>query len=188
MKLLCDVDSPLCGPDGAAFMFAPQKGASPEQVVMLDKILHDKAKELEAHTGRNVADQPGAGAAGGIGAMFMALFNCSVTRGIDTVLDLYGFSSRLAGCDLVITGEGKIDDQTLHGKAPLGVLDRSKKAGVPVVAVAGQITDSRSLLGAGFRDVECSMKPGQSIEEAMNPGTAFDNVSDATRALISRVL
>jgi glycerate kinase len=139
--LACDVDNPLLGANGAAATFGPQKGADPTQVDQLDRGLARWAKILTAATGRDVADKPGAGAAGGIGYAALAGLGAIRRPGIELLLELVGFDEQLADAQLVITGEGSLDEQTLHGKAPAGVAVRA--AEIPVVAVAG-----RSLLSA----------------------------------------
>ncbi len=136
--LACDVDNPLLGVTGAAATFGPQKGADPAQVAQLDQGLARWAKVLGAATGRDVADAPGAGAAGGIGYAALAGLGATRRPGIELLLELVGFDEQLVGAELVITGEGSLDEQTLHGKAPAGVADAARGAGIPVVAVAGR--------------------------------------------------
>jgi glycerate kinase len=136
--LACDVDNPLLGVTGAAATFGPQKGADPAQVGQLDQGLARWAKVLGAATGRDVADAPGAGAAGGIGYAALAGLGAVRRPGIELLLELVGFAVQLVGAELVITGEGSLDEQTLHGKAPAGVADAARAAGIPVVAVAGR--------------------------------------------------
>ncbi|WP_326821368.1 glycerate kinase [Streptosporangium sp. NBC_01756] len=146
-----DVDNPLLGPHGAAAVYGPQKGASPEEVKLLEGALarlaavaahtHGLAGAIE-HDGivrpMGVAAQPGAGAAGGVGFAALAFLAADIRPGIEYLLDLLGFHDRLDGARLVITGEGSLDEQTLHGKAPAGVAAAAAKAGVPVVAVCGR--------------------------------------------------
>ncbi|WP_432885657.1 glycerate kinase [Kribbella sp. CA-245084] len=131
----CDVDNPLTGPRGAAAVYGPQKGATAEQVVELDNKLSAWADQVAAQTGRDLRDVPGAGAAGGVGFAALALLDAELRPGIELVLEMVGFEEQLAGADLVITGEGALDEQTLHGKAVAGVA--TKAAGIPVVAVCG---------------------------------------------------
>lgn len=136
----CDVDNPLLGPSGAAAVYGPQKGASEEQVARLDAASARWASVLAQTTGRDVADRPGAGAAGGTPCGAMAVLGSGIQPGVDTVLELVGFPAALRDADLVVTGEGCLDRQTLHGKAPAGVAGAARAAGVPVVAVAGDCT------------------------------------------------
>ncbi|MEV4266450.1 glycerate kinase [Kribbella sp. NPDC049584] len=131
----CDVDNPLTGPRGAAAVYGPQKGATAEQVAELDRKLSAWADKVAEQTGRDLRDAPGAGAAGGVGFAALALLDAELRPGIELVLEMVGFEEQLAGADLVITGEGALDEQTLHGKAVAGVA--AKAAGIPVVAVCG---------------------------------------------------
>ncbi len=137
ITVACDVDNPLTGPCGAAAVYAPQKGATPDQVRRLDAALGHWADVLAADTGADVRDRPGAGAAGGVGFAALAVLGAELRSGIELVLDLVGFHDRLPGVDLVVTGEGALDEQTLHGKAPAGIAAAAGRAGVPVVAVCG---------------------------------------------------
>ncbi|MFC4589757.1 glycerate kinase [Sphaerisporangium corydalis] len=133
-----DVDNPLLGPDGAAAVYGPQKGAGPGEVPLLEEGLARWADVAERELGVRVRDAPGAGAAGGVGFAAMAFLGAGVEPGIGLLLDLLGFSARLSGARLVITGEGSLDGQTLRGKAPAGVASAAGRAGVPVVAVCGR--------------------------------------------------
>lgn len=135
----CDVDNPLVGPDGAAHVFGPQKGASPEAVERLDAGLRVYAEAVRQATGVAVADMPGAGAAGGAAAGLVALLGGELTPGAPLVLDAVRFSERLAGAGLCITGEGRLDAQSMSGKAPAAVADACRRAAVPCVAVCGQL-------------------------------------------------
>lgn len=137
VTVACDVDNPLTGPRGAAAVYGPQKGATPDQVRRLDAALGHWADLLAATTGTDVRDHPGAGAAGGVGFAALAVLGAELRSGIELVLDLVGFHEKLTGADLVVTGEGALDEQTLHGKAPAGVAAAAGRAGVPVVAVCG---------------------------------------------------
>lgn len=134
----CDVDNPLTGPDGAAAVYAPQKGASPEQVVLLDERLRRWADLVAAATGADRRDEPGAGAAGGVGFGLVAVLGAELRPGIELMLDLLGFAERVPGSDLVVTGEGSLDLQSLRGKAPVGVATAAGRVGAPVVAVCGR--------------------------------------------------
>ena len=168
----CDVDNPLTGPKGAAAVYGPQKGATPEQVADLDAALTRWADVVARETGRDLRDAPGAGAAGGVGFAALALLDADLRPGIELVLDLVGFHEQLVGADLVITGEGALDEQTLHGKAVAGIAAAAARApgsarvpgsagapgasgspavpGVPVVAVCGvNRLDDEQLRAAG---------------------------------------
>lgn len=146
-----DVDNPLLGPRGAAAVYGPQKGATTEQVVLLDAALSRWADLVAEVTGQDHRDDPGAGAAGGVGFGALALLGADLEPGVDLVLALTEFHDQLLGADLVVTGEGSLDEQTLHGKAPAGVAAAARAAGVPVVAVAGQVLlDDGALRAAGI--------------------------------------
>ncbi len=140
LTLAADVDNPLTGPDGAAAVYGPQKGASPDEVARLDAGLRRWAAVVAGAVGRGWSQEPGAGAAGGVGFAAMAVLGARMRLGIELVLELTGLESRLAGADLVITGEGSLDAQSLAGKAPVGVARAAARHGVPVVAVAGRNT------------------------------------------------
>ncbi|MFI9503454.1 glycerate kinase [Nocardia sp. NPDC052566] len=138
ITLANDVDNPLTGRRGAAVVYGPQKGADATQVAVLDAALTHWADLLAEATGTDVRDAPGAGAAGGAGFAVLAVLAAHQRPGIDLVLDLIGFADHLADADLVITGEGALDDQTLHGKTVTGIVTAAHTAGIPVVAVCGQ--------------------------------------------------
>ncbi|WP_210438833.1 glycerate kinase [Nocardioides xinjiangensis] len=147
----CDVDNPLTGPDGAAAVYAPQKGATPDQVAELDARLDRWADAVALATGADRRDEAGAGAAGGVGFGLVAVLGAELRPGIDLMLDLLGFADRVRGADLVLTGEGSLDEQSLRGKAPVGVATAAARVGAPVVAVCGRrlLTDAQ-VTGAGF--------------------------------------
>jgi len=152
LTVACDVDNPLTGPHGAAAVYGPQKGAGPAQMLELDDALAHWARVVARVTGDDVSRAPGAGAAGGVGFAALALLGATLRPGIELVLDLVGFHDRLAGADLVVTGEGALDEQTLRGKAPAGVAAAARDAGIPVVAVCGHSTlDDARLATAGIR-------------------------------------
>ncbi len=134
----CDVDNPLTGPNGAAAVYGPQKGAGPDDVVRLDGALTRWADIVSAAVGVDYRDAAGAGAAGGVGFAAIAVLNATLRPGIDLILDLVGFQRALTGARLVITGEGSLDAQTLNGKAPAGVAAAAVAAGIPVVAICGR--------------------------------------------------
>lgn len=148
MVAACDVDNPLTGPKGAAAVYGPQKGADPAQVEQLDAALTHLADVVAATTGQDHRDVPGAGAAGGVGFALVSVLGARLRPGVEVVLELTGFQDALPGSDLVVTGEGALDEQTLHGKAPAGVADAARAAGIPVVAVAGQLLLSQERLAA----------------------------------------
>jgi len=164
-----DVSHPLIGAQGAARVFGPQKGASPQAVEALDAALRHWADRIAAHNGVRLHDQPGAGAAGGLGGAFQAFFPARQRRGIDVVIELIGLERHLAGAALVFTGEGRIDAQTAAGKAPLGIAQAAKRHGVPVLALAGSVGDGVSLLHEhGISSVHSIIQTPMSLEAAMH--------------------
>lgn len=139
LVVACDVDNPLYGPHGAAHVFAPQKGANPATVERLDAGLRHLAQVVARDTGRDVADMPGAGAAGGAAFGLVALLGATLTPGAPLVLEAAGLTQALEGAGLCITGEGRLDAQTLSGKAPAAVAQAAARAGVPCVGVCGEL-------------------------------------------------
>lgn len=177
----CDVDSPFCGPDGAAYVYGPQKGATPEMVEELDEGMRHFAAVIFRTTGVDVADMPGAGAAGGLGGALRAFMKAQMRRGADMVLDAVGFDQAIKDADLVITGEGRIDRQTLTGKLPYVVAQRAASANIPVVALCGCAeVDSLPVFRAIFPVTPENMP----ISSAMEPQTASINVQNAVRDLM----
>lgn len=146
--LACDVTNPLTGTDGAAAVFAPQKGANPEQVALLDCGLGRLADAITALNGRKITDKPGAGAAGGTGGGMLGLFNATMRPGIELVLDLLHAREACAWADIVITGEGSIDGQTPYGKVPSGIARLAKSQGKPVIAIGGKVTRDSNVTAA----------------------------------------
>lgn len=134
---ITDVTNPLTGPDGAVYVYGPQKGIPADAIARMDGMMVRYAQILKDTVGRDVDTVPGSGAAGGLGAALVAFCNAQIARGIDTVLDLIGLEEAMADVDLVITGEGRMDAQSAFGKAPVGVARRAKHHGIPVVAVVG---------------------------------------------------
>lgn len=174
LVLASDVDNPLLGERGAAHVYGPQKGATPEQVRLLDDALGAFARAMVTAGGRDVAEQPGAGAAGGVGFAALAAMGATMRPGVDLILELVGFDQQLAGAGLVITGEGSIDEQTLHGKGPAGVAARAAAASIPVVAVAGRcvLTEER-LAEAGFGSVHTLNALEQDPQRCMSEAAAL---------------
>ncbi|WP_027602379.1 MULTISPECIES: glycerate kinase [Pseudomonas] len=166
--IAADVDNPLCGPQGASQIFGPQKGASPEQVRELDAALAHFATVTAATLGRDVSEQPGAGAAGGVGFAALAFLQATFRPGIEVVAELVGLEKALEGADLAVTGEGRLDGQTLRGKTPAGVLRLAQRHGVPVVAVAGSLGEGYDALYQQGLAAAFSLVPGPlSLEEAL---------------------
>ncbi len=151
IEVACDVDNPLTGAEGAAAVYGPQKGAEPAQVRELDAALTHWADVVAAATGHDYRADPGAGAAGGVGFATIAILGATLRPGAQLILDQLGFADALTGADLIVTGEGSLDEQTLHGKAPAGVAAAAAARGIPVVAVCGRTTlDGDRLRGAGI--------------------------------------
>jgi glycerate kinase len=171
-----DVTNPLCGENGAAHVFGPQKGATHEQVLALDARAKRFAEASAKHLGRDCQNMLGAGAAGGLGYAFLQYMNAECRSGIDLLLDTIHFDNLVQDADLVITGEGSADRQTLMGKLPFGILQRAQKHDVPVMLIAGRIADEQQLLNAGFSRVACINPPNTPLEIAMQPATAKENI------------
>lgn len=183
----CDVTNPLYGPEGAAYVFAPQKGADAAMVERLDRGLRNYARAIEQFNGVEVASMAGAGAAGGLGGGFKALLGASLERGIDMVLSAMQFSKIIAGSDLVITGEGRIDRQTTMGKAPSGVLREATAQGIPTIAIGGAVQPCAELNESGFAAVLPVVAGPVALEVAMQRDTAIENVR-RTATQIAKIL
>lgn len=178
----CDVSNPFCGPDGAARIFARQKGADDEMIERLDRGLRHFAEKIPC-LGK-IATTPGVGAAGGLGGAFRAFLNADMKSGVEVVLDAIDFDVIIKGSDLIITGEGKLDAQTCMGKAPAGILLRGLAAGIPVIAIGGMVEDFKPLNDAGFKAV-FPIQPGPvSLIEAMYPEKAKINIENTVSQII----
>lgn len=189
IMVACDVPNPLLGPDGASAVFGPQKGADPAMVARLDAGMANYAAAVARALGRDDSRSFGAGAAGGLGFACFSVLNAKMLPGIDLVLDVLRFNDLLQGASLVITGEGRLDRQSLMGKTPYGVLRRAQQAGVPTVAVGGSVEPeaTASLLAAGFRAV-LPIVPGPcTLQSAMKPEAAESNLQ-RTCCQIARLL
>lgn len=174
----CDVDTPFCGPIGAAYVFAPQKGADADMVQRLDEGMARFAKVVEDKYGIDIVPMAGAGAAGGMGGGFHAFLNATLKKGIDMVLDAIGFDEIIKGADLVVTGEGKVDFQTAKGKTAAGVLARAKAQGIPVVAIGGCVEMCDSLNAMGFAGIYPILEEKVPLELAMQRDFASQNVTN----------
>ena len=177
-----DVKNPLCGENGAAHVFAPQKGATPDMVIQLDNRARKFADVSAKHFGYDRSEQEGAGAAGGLGYAFLQYMNADCKPGIELLLDTIKFHEIVSETDLIITGEGSADLQTLMGKLPMGILKQSNN--VPVCLIAGRISDKQELLNAGFAHIECINPEGISLEEAMHKEVATQNIIDTVGRII----
>ncbi len=177
---LTDVTNPLCGTNGAAEIFGPQKGATPEHVGQLDQGLHNLAEVIEHETGTDLQDVPGMGAAGGFALPFVAFMGAEIHSGIDFVLDLLKFDEILVGSDLVITGEGRTDAQSAMGKAISAVARRAHTAGVRVAVISGALGQgAEKMLDLGVDDLIQATPDGQSLEDAL--AHAAENLAIASR-------
>ena len=164
----CDVNNPLIGPKGATYVFGPQKGATGEMLEILDRGLANYAEKIRACLGIDVADYPGAGAAGGMGAGLLAFLGAELKRGTEIVIETTGLDRHVQDADLVITGEGMMDYQTQFGKTPYGVAMTAKKYGVPVIALVGSIgKDARVLFDKGIDSIFSIVDRPMSLDEAM---------------------
>ena len=183
----CDVDSPLTGADGATRVFARQKGADDDMIDALEKGMCSYARVVARTTGRDFAGVAGAGAAGGLGMALMAFTGATLRRGIDLLLDMIEFDRRLQGASLVITGEGHCDRQTLMGKVPAGVLQRAGRQGVPVVLLAGAVSDADALMQAGFAAVLPIQSGPVTEARAMEPERARSNLARTAAQVVNLV-
>ncbi len=185
VRVACDVDNPLLGPHGAARIYAPQKGATPEQVEQLEAGLAHYAEVLERDVGKSVADVPGAGAAGGLGAGLLAFCDATLESGIEIVLEVVDLAEQAQDADLIITGEGRLDAQTPFGKAPTGPLRVGQELGIPVIAVGGSVAaDAGQLIQHGFTALFSCLRAPMSLAEAMRPDTAREMLSFAAEQII----
>lgn len=141
IEVACDVDNPLCGEKGASAVFGPQKGATPEMVAALDQALAHFAAVVEASTGTDIRNHAGAGAAGGMGGGLLTLPNAKLKAGVQIVIEAAGLAEAMRDADLVITGEGRMDSQSVRGKTPVGVAQTAKRFGKPVIAIVGSLRE-----------------------------------------------
>lgn len=159
-EIACDVDNPLTGPKGASVIFGPQKGATPEMIKQLDENLAHYASIIEKDLTKKIKDVSGAGAAGGLGGGLLAFLPAKLLKGVDIVMKATGLEDQLKDAALVITGEGKIDGQTIYGKTPIGVAKMAKKYKVPVIAIAGNIAKDSDIVCEFGIDAVFSIVPG----------------------------
>lgn len=188
IEAACDVDNPLYGPQGAAHIFGPQKGASPQQIVSLDDGLRNLAEVIARDLGRDVASVRGAGAAGGLGAGLIAFLGVTLKPGAELVMETVGLDQALEGADLVLTGEGAVDAQTVSGKAPAIVAARAKAKGATCFVIAGRKSSELGALRALGVDAIFSLCPGpMSLDDAMAQAQPLlaDAAEDAIRAFLA---
>jgi glycerate kinase len=167
IEAACDVDNPLCGPNGASYIYGPQKGANKEMIDILDRNLGHLAKVIKRDLGADIMDLPGAGAAGGLGAGLVAFLNAELKRGIDIIVNITKLDDYIKDACVVFTGEGQIDKQILSGKAVYGVAKIAKKHGAYVVAIVGSINDDAyELFDKGIDGIESIIDKPMTMDEA----------------------
>ncbi len=184
----CDVDTPFCGPEGAAPVFAPQKGADTNMVTRLDAGMASLAQVIKDTYHINIVPLAGAGAAGGMGGGFRAFLNATLQRGIEMVLDAIDFDRIIQDANLIITGEGKIDFQTAKGKTAAGVLSHARKQGIPVVAIGGCIEMCESVEQMGFAGIYPIIEEKVPLEIAMQSDIAASNIENTVKKILSQPL
>ena len=184
----CDVDTPFCGPEGAAPVFAPQKGADDEMVKRLDEGMASFAKVIAEKYAIDIVPVAGSGAAGGMGGAFRAFLGATLKKGIDMVLDAIDFDTTIQGANLVITGEGKVDFQTAKGKTAAGVLNRAKQQHIPVVAIGGCVEMCDSLVQMGFAGIYPILEEKVPLEIAMQRDFAMNNVRKTVARIVPNYL
>ncbi len=181
-RIACDVDNPLVGPRGASAVFGPQKGATPAMVAQLDAALAHYAEVIRRDLGQDIAQCPGAGAGGGIAAAMVVFLEGALRPGVEIVMEAVGLDAAVRDADLVVTGEGRIDGQTVHGKTPMGVAQVARRHGKPVVAIGGSLAaDADAVHAHGIEVVAAAVARPCSVAEALAAGA--DNLRRAARNL-----
>jgi len=189
IRVACDVDNPLYGERGAAAVYGPQKGAKPEMVAQLDEGLRRLAAIIARDVGVEVVGLPGAGAAGGLGAGLVAFCGATLEPGVETVMDAVGLRAKLAGADVVLVAEGRLDAQTAYGKTPVGVARLAQEAGAPVLALGGSVSpEARALHDRGIASLRPVVNQPMSLEEAMAPERASGLVAFAAEEVLRAFL
>lgn len=185
IMVACDVDNPLCGPRGATHVFARQKGADDDMIDELERGMVNYARVVKSTTGIDVATMPGAGAAGGLGAAFAAFAGARLMPGIDIVLNAVKFDDAITDADLIITGEGRVDSQTVMGKTPFGVLTAARRQGdTPVIVIGGSVEYCKALNDAGFAGIFSIQPEPLTLAEALDPTTAATNLFNLVSQLM----
>jgi len=185
VEILADVDTPFIGPRGAVAVFAPQKGATPGMMDALEERMQRCSQKILKETGKDISTYPGAGAGGGISGALMAYLDGSLRSGADALLEMVKFEDIVDGADLIITGEGKSDCQTLSGKVPQKVLEHS--GGVPVMLLSGKIEEREALLEAGFHKLIQVTPEGLPMEAALKADVADLNLRKAVRTVLESI-
>ncbi|WP_346707399.1 glycerate kinase [Massilistercora timonensis] len=187
-QVACDVTNPLCGPNGATYIYGPQKGVTKDLLLPIDQGMAHYAKITEQATGTRYLEAPGAGAAGGLGFAFLSYLKAALVPGIDLILNAIRLEEELSDADVVVTGEGRLDHQTAMGKAPVGVARLAKKYHATVLAFAGSVTkDASACNDAGIDAFFPVVRGVTTLEEAMNPQNARENLR-ATAEQVFRLL
>ena len=185
--LASDVNNPLYGPNGAAHVYAKQKGASPEMIETLDENARAFSLIVAQALGRDLSSTPGAGAAGGLGYALLSFFNCQFNSGASLVLDTLEFDHHVADAHLTITGEGRSDAQTLMGKIPSLIMERAKAKGVKTALLSGKVDNSDTLVDAGFHATESITPHDMPLEIALQTEVAMRNLEEATVRVVSQI-
>lgn len=183
--VICDVENPFYGPNGAAYVYARQKGATEQMIKELDEGMQRFAKVVEATTGKDISTLPGSGAAGGLGGSLHAFLNAELKPGAEVLLELSQFHQRIVDTDLIITGEGKIDRQSLMGKITGKILQAGQAQGVPVVAIAGCVEDKEQLVKAGFKGVYATKPADMPLEKAMQREVAMQCIKKTVLQILN---
>ncbi len=184
--VMCDVNNPLCGPEGASHIYGPQKGATAEMILQLDQNLKHFADIVEEDLNVSARNVPGAGAAGGLGMGLMCFTGARLVRGVDVILDLAAFDEKLEDVDLVVTGEGKLDQQTMRGKVIFGVLERCERLNIPVIAICGRVTDpGRQAFGKRFRAIVAAADETVPLDLAMKNAKSL--LTGTTERIIRKI-
>lgn len=185
----CDVTNPLTGDQGASKVYGPQKGATKEMVEILEKNLEHYGKLLETYFNRKIIDIPGSGAAGGLGAGLMAFLNAKLKRGVNIVIEILGIEEKICNSDLIITGEGKVDTQTIYGKTVSGIAHLCKKHHKPLIVIAGTVEDTNTLYELGISSIFSIIdKPMQLEDSIKNCGILLEKCSERIFRLIKIAL
>ena len=185
--IACDVNNPLFGPNGAAYVYAPQKGASTEEVEILDQGLKNFASIVKKYTSKDISIIAGAGAAGGMGGGLVAFLNAELKSGIDVILDVLDFGEYVQHTDLIFTGEGCLDKQTTMGKALGGILKQALRYDKPIIGIGGSVVASKELLLAGFTSVFPIQPYPIALEEAMKENFTLQNIYRTVLQIIKTI-
>ena len=180
----CDVQNPFYGPFGAAHVYARQKGADDQMIMELDEGMRHFARVIQTTTGKDIAHVAGSGAAGGLGGGMMAFLDAELKSGADLLLDLCHFEDKIQDADLIITGEGRMDRQSLMGKIPGRILQAGQFQKIPVIGIAGMVEDEKLLKEAGFQNIYATKPKDMSIVEAMKKKVAIKNIKSVIQSVM----